>query len=147
MISLQSFVSTVTGHTDDMYENFLQLQNLFKVALSAVDNPTQLEPSMNQLIRSVADHYMAVNNLFHTFMHSKVLYLYIASQYETLFQRIHIHIHIIVFLIQADYLSTYIETESPAVEPSRWIEITESNLLQDLTPLITDSLGPSNVQR
>lgn len=47
MISLQSFVSTVTDHTGDMYENFLQLQNLFKKALSAVDNPTQLEPSMN----------------------------------------------------------------------------------------------------
>jgi hypothetical protein len=85
IISLQSFVSTVAEHTANMYENFLQLQNLFNKALSAVNNPVQLEPSMNQLIGSVADHYMAVNNFFHTFMHSKVLYLYIASQYETLF--------------------------------------------------------------
>jgi len=72
IILLQTCVNNITAHTEKAYENFIYLQNELSMAANYVQNSSDLQDAMNQLIVVLQDHRSSTTQLFDEFMESKV---------------------------------------------------------------------------
>ena len=72
IILLQTCVNNITAHTEKAYENFIYLQNELSMAANYVQNSSDLQDAMNQLIVVLQDHRSSITQLFDEFMESKV---------------------------------------------------------------------------
>jgi len=76
IVLLQSYISAITTETEDIYEGFLQLENLFIIEpWSTTNSPADFTRLINPIIAAVQHHHTAIKNIFDEFTSSKVKFI------------------------------------------------------------------------
>ena len=76
IVLLQSYISAITTETEDIYEGFLQLENLFIIEpWSTTNSPADFTRLINPIIATVQHHHTAIKNIFDEFTSSKVKFI------------------------------------------------------------------------